>query len=576
MTYAITFIVAYCSIVYELLLAQTLSTVLGNTVVRYCLTIGFYLAAKGVGAMLCDVNKRDAVKRLFHVETALIILGGLSVILINFFDVFQKYIYALSPAYSKVILRTGSIAEIIFFILSQGLIIAIGIFSGYEVPLLVHAAENEKKGTTNIILGTDYFGSLAGAVLFPLVLLPTLGIFSISFVTACLNGVAALAIIYFKGVRKKMIPVASTLLLIVLLGFGLGYSGHIKQYYLKKFYFSFDIRNALDIFRVTAADKPPIEHWQSPYQHIELVSAFDTYGATTFYNIYSKKWAKEPDYPKDKWLFLNGSFQFFSMIDEIYHEYFVHVPIIMSQIPRRVCILGGGDGLVARELLKYPQIEEIYQVELDPQVIQIAKYHPVLSKMNKGAFHDPRVKIFIQDAFSFIKENRNKFDAIYIDFPTPRDYNLSILYSREFYTYIRGNLAQDGFAVMDMPSGELFDDGSNFRTYYSTVKAAGFRQALPISSLLEKDNIEANEALGAVYVKGEIDAVDQQFLFMTNSSLPLNKTYKDNGIELYVLNEKRFKLSFRPFPDEVVPSLVNSIFKPTLPDFYIMDINFPF
>jgi len=220
--------------------------------------------------------------------------------------------------------------------------------------------------------------------------------------------------------------------------------------------------------------------------------------------------------------------------------------------------LGGGDGLVDRELLKYPEITEIYQVELDPKIIEIAKNHPVLLKMNKGAFHDPRLKIFSQDAFFFLQHNKEKFDAIYIDFPTPNDYNLSILYSQEFYSFVRRNLKENGFAVMDMPSGEFFDEDSNFQIYYSTVKSAGFRQVFPISSILEADNQRALELLDEEYIAEEIDAVDQQFLFMTNSSLPLNRTFKYSGIELHVLNDKRFKLAFPPFPDQVIPSLVTS------------------
>ena len=575
-TFAITFIVSFCSIVYELLLAQTLSTVLGNTVLRYCLTIGFYLAAKGAGAMLCSTRRRDSARTLFRVEMVLIMVGGLSVILINLFDVIQKYIYSQSPVFQQTVFLDGCIAEIIFFVLSHSVIIAIGILSGFEIPLLIDIAKKEKSGTTNMILGVDYFGSLAGAILFPLVLLPTLGLFSTSFATAILNGLAGLGIIYFKGVSKKVLPTMATALLSALLILGFSRASDIKQFYLKKFYFDTDIQTVSDIFKPTAVDRPPIEHWESPYQHTELISANDSFDSMLFYQIYSKKWAKEPDYPNDKWLFMNGKFQFFSLIDEIYHEYFVHIPIILTQIPKKVCILGGGDGLVARELLKYPEITEIYQVELDPKIIEIAKNHPVLLKMNKGAFHDPRLKIFSQDAFFFIQHNKEKFDAIYIDFPTPNDYNLSILYSQEFYSFIRRNLKENGFASMDMPSGELFDEDSNFQIYYSTVKSAGFRQVFPISSILEADNQRALGLLDEKFIAAEIDAVDQQFLFMTNSTLPLNRTFKYSGIELYVLNDKRFKLAFPLFPDQVIPSLVNSIFKPTLPDFYLFDINYPF
>ncbi len=231
-TFAITFIVSFCSIVYELLLAQTLSTVLGNTVLRYCLTIGFYLAAKGAGAMLCSTRRRDSARTLFRVEMVLIMVGGLSVILINLFDVIQKYIYSQSPVFQQTVFLDGCIAEIIFFVLSHSVIIAIGILSGFEIPLLIDIAKKEKSGTTNMILGVDYFGSLAGAILFPLVLLPTLGLFSTSFATAILNGLAGLGIIYFKGVSKKVLPTMATALLSALLILGFSRASDIKQFYL--------------------------------------------------------------------------------------------------------------------------------------------------------------------------------------------------------------------------------------------------------------------------------------------------------------------------------------------------------
>ncbi len=668
--YLITFVVAYCSITYELLLAQTLSTVLGNTVLRYSLTIGFYLAAMGVGAMLCNTKKnRDPVKSLVKVEIALIIIGGLSVILINVFDVFQKFLYDSSPFFSDIIFMNGSLAEIIFFILSQSVIIAIGIFSGFEVPLLIHLGEKEKSGTTNIVLGVDYFGSLAGSILFPLVLLPGLGIFSIAFFTGILNGIAALIIIVFKQARRSITHIIITVLLIVFLSIGLSNSDDIKQYYLKKFYYYDEVTTLSDVILPTSKDQPDIKAWESPYQHVELVESPDAPSTVEFYNYYSKKWAKDIYYPEDLWFFLNGSFQFFSLVDEIYHEYFVHVPVMMTKIPKRVCILGGGDGLVARELLKYSEVEEIYQVELDPKVIEIAKDPKLqLAYMNRKSFYNDRVKIVIQDAFYFLRHNKNKFDAIYIDFPTPMDYNLSMLYSVEFYTFVRYNLNYDGYAVMDMPDGELKDPNSYFRTYYSTVKSAGFTQVFPISTIISPfiayrndsafyknrlvidaitsiDNDIMIESLKNIYnycfneddiirvIKGisqygynvvkqlsplrrcyvtvlalqhynrsyldaipelteadikalesfspcdicdEVDAVDQQFLFMSRSNVPVNRMWVKHDIELNLLSKKRFGEVFRSFPNKIDAKLVNSIWKPTIPDFELFNINFPY
>jgi len=576
-TYLITFIVAYCSITYELLLAQTLSTVLGNTVLRYSLTIGFYLAAMGVGAMMCNIKKRkDPIMSLVKVEIALTIVGGLSVIFVNFFDVIQKYIYSMSELFQEPLFMNGSLPEIIFFLLSQSVIIIIGIFSGFEIPMLIHMAESEKKGTTNMVLGIDYFGSLGGSLLFPLVLLPGMGIFSIAFFVAILNGLAALGIIFSKKIQNKFLPVLVTILLMLILSFGLYNSDNIKQFYLKKFYYYDKITSVSDLFLPNDVMIPDVEYWESPYQHIEIVTSSDYEGVNKFYESYSKKWEKDPTYPKDKWLFLNGEFQFFSLVDEIYHEYIVHIPIMLTQVPEKVCILGGGDGLVVRELLKYPDIKKIYQVELDPKMIELSTTHPLLLRMNEGSLNNPRVKILIRDAFEFMRNSTEKFDAIIIDFPKPNDYNLSILYSAEFYNTVRKRLTPDGFAVADLPDGEWASGLSYFEDYYSTIKSTGFRHVFPIHSLLEADNPKAQKLLEDDLIQSEILEIIQIFMFMTDKKLPAKKKFKDPGFELNVLNKKRFHLAFPNFPRKTSVSMINSIYQPTIPRFEIFNINFPY
>jgi spermidine synthase len=562
-------------------MAQTLSTILGNTVPRYCITIGLYLASMGVGAMLCQKrDKRRSISMLIKVEIALTVIGGLSVISINAFDVLQKILYESGAVFDTPLFLKGSLAEIIFFILSHGVIALIGILSGFEIPLLIQISESEKPSTTNKVLGIDYFGSLAGSVIFPLVLLPFIGLFSAAFIVAMLNGIAAMAIVIFKRPSKIAGYAFTTVILIGILITGFFNSDNIKRYYLKKFYFYYE---TIEEREQNSQDNHKIESWTSKYQQIDLVTRADPEESVDFFKIHSTKFDKNPDFPPDKWLFLNGMFQFYSLVEEIYHEYFVHVPIQLTHIPKRVAILGGGDGLVAREILKYKQIKDIIQVEIDDKMIDLAKNHPIFKKINGDSFNNPRVTIINENAFIYLRNNMRfpdkKFDAIYIDFPSPSDFNLATLYSEEFYTLVYHNLSSDGFAVADIPNGEPehADSDGYFKIYYASVTNAGFDHVFPIQSKLETDNPQAVKKYDPDMIESQIDDTFQVFLFMGKEDKVLNSSYKDYGIKTHVLNEKRFLLSMEvQYPRIPELSLVNSIYKPNIPTFRLFNIYFPY
>jgi spermidine synthase len=236
-TYLVTITVAFCSIVYELLLAQTLSTIMGNTVLRYSITIGIYLASLGIGAMLCEEkSKRSTVNRLVRIEVLLTIVGGLVVLLMNFFDVIQKLLYK-NDFCSTPIIGDYSLALIVFYILSHGIIVLIGILSGYEIPLLIAIGEKEKPQTTNVVLGMDYFGSLLGSIFFPLILLPGLGIFGIAFLTGLFNCIATITLLFTKKSEEKYKYLIIASVLGIMLLIGLLSADTIKNFYTENFYY---------------------------------------------------------------------------------------------------------------------------------------------------------------------------------------------------------------------------------------------------------------------------------------------------------------------------------------------------
>ena len=601
MIYLITLIVAYCSIVYELLMAQTLSALMGNTIMRYSITIGVYLASLGVGTMLCKTkDEPDSASRLVRIEIWLSVIGGLAVFLIGSFDVLHRFFISSNSFFSYGL---GSMLRpILFFILSHTVIVLVGILSGFEIPLLIALSEARKPNSMNVVLGINYFGALLGAVLFPLLLLPKLGLFAVAYLTGLLNAVACFLVLIFKPAAGKFRYAQITAAITAGLLFLMVFTGNTQNFFLKKFYYYRDVKSLSSLLS-SFESRPQIQEFRSPYQHIHIVNQPGNEAQNMISRQYSDKFNKEPNFPKDLWLFLNNKYQFTSNTEEFYHEFFVHVPIQWTRPPENVLVLGAGDGLVLRELLKYKEVKQITLVELDPLMLHMAQYHPFLEAANHRSLTDPRVTLITYDALAWLQSCDRKFDAVYIDFPDPSTYDLAKLYSIEFYSLIKHCVSEDGFVAADLPGGEHV----LWAEYYSTLKAAGFEHIKPFDILLERDN-EGVSALKKEFlnqavapqtneqgyplttndpnflrqafrklVRESIGELRQRFVFLQSNKQALNSRYRDDGILLYVLNETRFKLASDViFDDTFKPRRVNSVFRPTMPQLDFFSINFPY
>ena len=138
--------------------------------------------------------------------------------------------------------------------------------------------------------------------------------------------------------------------------------------------------------------------------------------------------------------------------------------------PREALVLGGGDGLAVRELLKYPSVERITLVDLDPRIVEISKTFEPFRRLNEDALSDSRVHIVADDAYNWLKKNEKHFDIIIIDLPDPRQVELAKLYSLEFYTSVRAHLAPNG--VVALQSTSPIHATQAYITIWATLQAA--------------------------------------------------------------------------------------------------------
>ena len=408
------FIVSGCSLCYELIIGAISSYISGDTVWQYSVTIGLYMAAMGFGSYISKYIRRNLYDWFIGIEVIIGIIGGLSatfIFLANLYlEAYQVVMYAF--------------------------IIGIGILVGMEIPLLARILEVERgdlRHTLSSVFAFDYMGGLAGSVVFPLLFLPHLGYLATAFLCGVLN-VAAAGIgigAHFRKLRLRRIWRAVVIMLTIGLFTGVAFAGNISKY----------VEGGL--YRDTI-----IFSTQTEYQKIVVTRHKD-----------------------DVRLFIDGNLQFSSSDEYRYHEALIHVPMAQVQNPQRVLILGGGDGLAARELLKYEGVE-ITLVDLDKAITDLASTNPVLTKLNEHSLTDPRVTIINDDAFKFLEQTNHIYDVIVIDLPDPNNATLVKLYSNIFYRLCYKALGENG--VMVVQSTSPYYATKTFWSIHKTLESEGF------------------------------------------------------------------------------------------------------
>lgn len=448
------FLLGACGLAYEYTISKIAADLLGNSVQQWATIIATMLFAMGLGAeWQRKIATRDISDRLISSQVALALVGGFGPILL-------VYSFSLLADY--------------YILVQYGLALVVGTLIGFEIPLIMRVNEDrdpEMKTNLAKVLKMDYVGALVGALVWTFIFVRYLSVSRISFILGLIS--IASAWLIFKLYRDKVRKPRRRLLemggAVILLLVGLAYSKPLMLHAEQFLY-----RDRI-VFTAT-----------TPYQHIVLTES----GSETIS------------------CYINGHLQFKEEDEYIYHENLVHPVMLLAGSPNRVLILGGGDGLAVREVLKYDCVEEIVLVDIDPQMTDLAKTQPHLVRLNQGAFNDRRVlrkaadgvhpsesytlktqnkrsrvfseelhevaqlKVVNLDASVFLQQTEGTFDVVILDFPDPSSPDLAKLYSRPFYESLKASLHPTSLVVQQ--SGSPFHAKEAFLCIGRTMKASGF------------------------------------------------------------------------------------------------------
>jgi spermidine synthase len=412
------FFVASCGLAYELIAGALSSYLLGDSVLQFSTVIGCYLFAMGVGAHGSRyVRDPDILTRFVDIELAIGLFGGAAAAVL-----FLTFAWLAAP----------------FRALLYVLVFVIGALVGMEIPLVMRALNGREARFADLVsrvLTFDYLGALAVALLFPMLLAPHLGLTRTGFLFGMVNVAVALWTIRSFGAQIEKAPqrILRASVVFVLLAAGFLASDQLV-YWGERGMYGDEIVHALT----------------TPYQRLVIT-----------------RWKD------DLRLYINGSLQFSSRDEHRYHEALVHPAMQALPWARSVLILGGGDGLALREVLRYDNVKQVTLVDLDPQMTQLFSTSESLVALNHRSFHDPRLRLVNADAARWIESNTESFDVAFVDFPDPSTFALGKLYSVPFYELVRKRVAVHGLVVVQATSPYFAPHA--YWSIEATLREAGFR-----------------------------------------------------------------------------------------------------
>ena len=479
------FILSLCGIIYELVLGSLASYLLGNPVQQYSITIGVFLSSMGLGSYLSRYITKDLVKAFVRIEIALGLIGGISVVVLN-------YLFSFSVS---------------FYMLHVFFLVVIGTLVGLEIPLLTRILKSygALKDIISNVLTLDYIGGLGGSLLFPLILFPYMGRYLTSIFVGVVNiAVAIIVIVKIVDYSRKKIDLTWAMASLVILLFLAVNSDWVTAILHKKMFYD-------DI----------VFSKRSKYQEIVLTRNGEDFR-----------------------LYLDGSLQFSTSDEYRYHEMLVYPPVmICGNRDISVLVLGGGDGLAVRELLKFKNVLHITLVELDEYMVDLAKNNSTLKAINNSSLWNERVYTVTGDAYDYLTRNSLKYDVIIADFPDPHDETVSKLYTDSFFHIVKKSLKSNGVFVTQSTSplfareafwcinktlGTVFKNTVPYHVFIPTFGDWGFNigmdrnfvfedlQETGSSKFFSKDTFKASMHFppDSDYVKTEINRFNKPLLYL--------------------------------------------------------------
>lgn len=416
------FVVAACGLLYELAAGALASYVLGDSVLQFSTIIGTYLFAMGLGSWLSRYFERQLPAHFLRIELLVALIGG---------------------ALPATLFLANAYTPGAFRFLLYSMVLMVGTLVGLEIPLVMRILKRNValKDLVSQVLTFDYLGALAVSLAFPLLLVPHLGLIRTGLVFGLMNAAVALwAVWLFRHeLRRLKAHLLACVMVVGLLLAGLAGADQITSFAEDKFY--------QDRIVFTTA---------TPYQRIVVTQG--RYGHR---------------------LYLNGNLQFSESDEYRYHEALVHPAMAAHGAPKRVAVLGGGDGMAVREILKYPSVESVTLVELDPAMTKIFSENPMLARLNGHALQNPKVRIVNADAFGWLQQGADRgedaFDVIVVDFPDPTNFSIGKLYTNSFYALLDQRLAASGYAVVQTTSPLVARQ--SFWTVVQTIESVGLQTA---------------------------------------------------------------------------------------------------
>ncbi|MFG2719669.1 polyamine aminopropyltransferase [Streptomyces sp. NPDC048416] len=421
---AVVFICAACGLVYELELVALASYLIGDSVTQASVVLSVMVFAMGVGSLLAKRLRCRAAVGFGLIEAALALVGGCSAVVL----------------YATFAWFGGSRYALVAFSL------AIGMLIGAEIPLLMtliqrvsRGAAGDASGTVADLFAADYVGALVGGLAFPFLLLPQLGQLASALLTGSVNAVAggALVLLVFGrdlSPRARWALLGANVLVLAVLALTTALAGDFEQAARRAVYGG-QVRVAV----------------QTRVQEIVLTGRAGAHLG----------------------LFLDGRLRVDGRDASRYHAALVD-PALDAGPHGRVLILGGGDGLAAREVLRHPGVRSVTLVEVDPELVQLARGDRALAELNDHAYRDPRLRPVTADPFDWLRgEGRmsRPYDVVVCDLPDPGITSSTKLYSQEFYGLTSRVLATGGRLAVH--AGPVAGRPRAFWTVASTLRAAG-------------------------------------------------------------------------------------------------------